>query len=206
MVTCRSRPRMLLDMKSQPGAAPTLRGRGGSWDAGAGKSWAVLAPNLPRGRNHSETEASSSVQPAIKNLWVEITRLVNREERRMTYRSSLTLMKCTLSFICGCEQTTTDDMIDSVVRNHRHVHIVFFEYILIATFQYNWLPLSANVFYLKHLKILFTGRPHGQVVKFTRSASGPRVSLVWILGADMVPLIKPCWGGVPHATTGRTHS
>ena len=33
----------------------------------------------------------------------------------------------------------------------------------------------------------------------------PRVSLVWILGADMTPLIKPCVGSVPQPegpTTG----
>ena len=29
----------------------------------------------------------------------------------------------------------------------------------------------------------------------------PRVSLVRILGVDMAPLIQPCWGGIPHATT-----
>ena len=34
----------------------------------------------------------------------------------------------------------------------------------------------------------------------------PRVSLVRILGTDMTPLIKPRWGGVPHATTRRTHN
>ena len=34
----------------------------------------------------------------------------------------------------------------------------------------------------------------------------PRVSPVQILGTDMAPLIKPCWGGVPHATTRRTHN
>ena len=33
----------------------------------------------------------------------------------------------------------------------------------------------------------------------------PRVSSVQILGVDTAPLIKPCWGGVPHATTRRTH-
>ena len=32
----------------------------------------------------------------------------------------------------------------------------------------------------------------------------PRVLLVQILGADVVPLIKPCGGGIPHATTRRT--
>ena len=32
----------------------------------------------------------------------------------------------------------------------------------------------------------------------------PRVSLVRILGADMAPLIKPCWRGILHSTTWRT--
>ena len=32
----------------------------------------------------------------------------------------------------------------------------------------------------------------------------PGLSLVWILGADLVPLIRPCWGGVPHSTTRGT--
>ena len=34
----------------------------------------------------------------------------------------------------------------------------------------------------------------------------PRVSLVRILGTDMAPLIRPCWGGIPHATTRRTYN
>ena len=34
----------------------------------------------------------------------------------------------------------------------------------------------------------------------------PRVSLVLILGADMAPLVRPRWGGVPRATTRRTHN
>ena len=34
----------------------------------------------------------------------------------------------------------------------------------------------------------------------------PRVSWVWILGTDMAPLIKPCWGSVPHGTTRGTHN
>ena len=34
----------------------------------------------------------------------------------------------------------------------------------------------------------------------------PRVSPVQILGTDMAPLIKPCWGGIPHATARRTHN
>ena len=34
----------------------------------------------------------------------------------------------------------------------------------------------------------------------------PRVLLVQILGTDMAPLIRPCWGSVPRATTRRTHN
>ena len=34
----------------------------------------------------------------------------------------------------------------------------------------------------------------------------PRVLLVQILGADMALLIRPHWGGVPCATTRRTHN
>ena len=34
----------------------------------------------------------------------------------------------------------------------------------------------------------------------------PRVSPVQILGAVMAPLIRPCWGGVPHSTTRGTHN
>ena len=32
------------------------------------------------------------------------------------------------------------------------------------------------------------------------------VSPVQILGADMALLVRSCWGGVPHATTWRTHN
>ena len=34
----------------------------------------------------------------------------------------------------------------------------------------------------------------------------PRVFLIRILGADMAPLIRPRYGGVPHATTRRIHN
>ena len=34
----------------------------------------------------------------------------------------------------------------------------------------------------------------------------PRVSRVQIPGADMALLIRPCWGGIPHATTRRAHN
>ena len=29
----------------------------------------------------------------------------------------------------------------------------------------------------------------------------PRVSSGWILGANLAPLIKPCWGSIPHSRT-----
>ena len=34
----------------------------------------------------------------------------------------------------------------------------------------------------------------------------PRVLLVQILGTNMAPLIRPHYGGIPHATTRRTHN
>ena len=41
------------------------------------------------------------------------------------------------------------------------------------------------------------GRPSGAAVKFARSASAGQASPVWILGADMAPLVKPCCGRHP---------
>ena len=42
------------------------------------------------------------------------------------------------------------------------------------------------------------GWPDGIVVKFIHSTLAAQGSLVWILGVDLAPLIKPCCGGVPH--------
>ena len=69
------------------------------------------------------------------------------------------------------------------------------------------------------LKKLWSGPPSGEalrdapgagpVVRWLSSRAPlwqPRVSPVQILSADMAPLIRPCWGGVQHATTRRTHN
>ena len=61
-------------------------------------------------------------------------------------------------------------------------------------------------FQLRLLKGYFWGRPHGQVVGFATLLRWPRVSPVQILGTDMAPLIRSCWGGVPHSTTRGTHN
>ena len=50
------------------------------------------------------------------------------------------------------------------------------------------------------------GRPGGRVVKLVSSASAAQGSPAQILGTDMAPLIRPCWGGLPHATTRRTYN
>ena len=81
-----------------------------------------------------------------------------------------------------------------------------------------WIP-----FHLLHLNAwcseitpysLFTHIPISQVKKKDYSGAGmaewlssqaplqwPRVSLVGILGVDVAPLIRPCWGSIPHSTT-----
>ena len=49
----------------------------------------------------------------------------------------------------------------------------------------------------------------GPVAEWLSSCSplqAARGSLVQVLGANMALLIKSRWGGIPHATTGRTHN
>ena len=41
------------------------------------------------------------------------------------------------------------------------------------------------------------GQPRGEAVKFTRSSLAAQGSLVWIPGANMAPLGKPCCGRRP---------
>ena len=53
---------------------------------------------------------------------------------------------------------------------------------------------------MKQIKILMfktMGRPGGAVVKCARSASAAQGSPVWIPGADMALLGKPCCGSRP---------
>ena len=50
------------------------------------------------------------------------------------------------------------------------------------------------------------GRTMGEWLSSHALLPWPRVSLVQTLGADMAPLIRPQWGGVPPATTRRTHN
>ena len=46
-------------------------------------------------------------------------------------------------------------------------------------------------------------QPGSVVVKFVCSASAAQGSQVWILGTDLVPLIKPCCGGIHIQNRGR---
>ena len=50
----------------------------------------------------------------------------------------------------------------------------------------------------------YWGRPCGRVVKSARSASAAQGFISSNPGTDVAPLIRPCWGGIPHATTRRT--
>ena len=44
----------------------------------------------------------------------------------------------------------------------------------------------------------FRGRPGGIVLKFARSALAAWGSQVWVPGAELAPLVKPCCGGIPY--------
>ena len=46
------------------------------------------------------------------------------------------------------------------------------------------------------LKVLCWGQPSSIVVKFACSASVARGLQVWILGADLASLVKPCCGSI----------
>ena len=46
--------------------------------------------------------------------------------------------------------------------------------------------------------LIFLGLPSGVVVKFASSASAAWGLKVWISGADLALLVKPCCGGIPH--------
>ena len=48
--------------------------------------------------------------------------------------------------------------------------------------------------------------PMAEWLSFPPLLRQPRISPVRILGEDMAPLIKPCWGGIPHSTTRRTYN
>ena len=57
------------------------------------------------------------------------------------------------------------------------------------------------------IKIIFNGGwPLAEWLSLRALLQQPRVLQVQILGTDVAPIIKPCWGGVPHATTRRTHN
>ena len=56
------------------------------------------------------------------------------------------------------------------------------------------------------LKAVPLGGPGAEWLSSHAPLPRPRVSQVWIMGAAVAPLIRPCWGGIPHAMAGRTHS
>ena len=66
-------------------------------------------------------------------------------------------------------------------------------------------PLLCSLFIRKQ-NYLDLGPAPLPVVKFMRSASAAQGLAGSDPGRRLAPLIRPCWGGVPHATTRRTHN
>ena len=65
--------------------------------------------------------------------------------------------------------------------------------------------LERNCAFLTEIKKTGVG-PVAEWLSLHAPLRRPRVLLVQILGVDMAPLIKPCWGGVSHSMTRRTYN
>ena len=107
------------------------------------------------------------------------------------------------------------------VSNYRLVGSMFINFLSYCRKQSRFLtkgPLVLVYYQQIGLLVLFsmavptflkTNRGAGSMANWLSSCTlpqWPRISLVWILGADMALLIKPCWGGIPHGTTRITYS
>ena len=64
------------------------------------------------------------------------------------------------------------------------------------------LILKRTVFHFK--KGFWGAGPVAKRLTLRTLLQQPRVLPVQVLGADMALLLRPCWGGIPHATTRRT--
>ena len=58
----------------------------------------------------------------------------------------------------------------------------------------------------KHQKSQTRAGPRAKWLSSHTLLQQPRVLLVWILGADIALIIRPCGCGNPHATARRTHN
>ena len=58
----------------------------------------------------------------------------------------------------------------------------------------------------QHSKCLGGAGPVAEWLSSRAPLPWPGVSPVQVLGADMAPLIQPCWGSIPRATARRTHN
>ena len=58
----------------------------------------------------------------------------------------------------------------------------------------------------KGQKVKLEAGPTAQWLSSCALLPRPRVSPVQMLGVDLAPLIKPCWGGVPHSGARRNYS
>ena len=56
----------------------------------------------------------------------------------------------------------------------------------------------ATLFLSPNLKELVLGRPGSAGVKLARSTLVAWGSQVWIPSANLAPLVKPCYGSIPH--------
>ena len=59
---------------------------------------------------------------------------------------------------------------------------------------------------LPHLNLTPGASPRAQWLSSRAPLQRPRISLVRILDADLAPLIRPCWGSIPHSRTRRTYN
>ena len=86
-----------------------------------------------------------------------------------------------------------------------YIHVFFFESFLLPECPYiisiYWFYNAFKTVFL-FLRMFILGA--GSVAEWLSSRASLQRPRVRILGADMAPLVRPCWGGILHPTTRRT--